>query len=430
MGSSRCIFVSVLASACVGFSAQARAQVAVADEPVYGAISAQDWADKKPARTAAKKRKIDPYTLTGYDDGVFSLKPSLEIGAVASDNSQFAAAGRQAGIGYELKPSLSFATAWPVHQWTGSVSGNWTSFSNNSASDGFAGTAQTEFRLDIRRNLFVNLDASAVVSEAIAGQQQVPGNATSARRDWTIGSSASVTDDFGHYQGTAKLGVTRTSYGDVPLSTGVIIDNSALNYVEPSISLRGSMGDLRAPIKPFAEIAYTPRFHDQNGGLQNSHGAQVSLGISLNDGPIWQGEIAAVAMGRVYADPSLGVAFMGGVNGNLTWSPTALWSVTGSSTVGMSESTAPGIGALPSWVLGINATYVARENLYLHGGATMTLANNGGGIDQTITATGGADYMFNRHFGVTGTAQSTWINSSNSSSRDEQRLMVGVLLKP
>ena len=264
----------------------------------------------------------------------------------------------------------------------------------------------------------------------MAGVQQVPTSAAAARRDWLTRSAVSLTKNFGPVQSSVKLGVSRAAFGDVPLSNGTIVSNAAMNYVEPNFGLRGSFGSMRAPIKPYVEIDYVPRLHDVNGGQRDSQGVDVAFGMTFSDGPIWQGDLAAVAMGRIYSDSNLGSAFNGGVNGSLTWSPTALWSIVGSSSVALNESTIPGVAALPSWVLGVNATYALRENLYLHAGTTVTLASNGSGLDQTISASLGADYMFTRHLGVTGTAQSNWVNSSVASSRDEQRVMLGVLLKP
>ena len=431
MGLLRFMFSGLVTVAFLALPLHVYAQVVDANSDQYtNNVSARDYADKRPAQTAARRRKVDPYTITGYDDGVFSLKPSLEIGAVATNNTDFTSTNRKADVGYVLKPSLSFATSWPVNQWTGSVSGNWISFAANSANDQFSGIAQTDFRLDIRRSLYVDLQPVATVSESMAGQSQVPSAAVASRRDWTFGSSAAVTRDFGSYQAQAKFGVLRSSYGDVPLANGTIINNSAANYIEPTLSFRGTLDQRHATLKPYVELTYDPRFHDVNGDQRNSQGGSVAVGVMFNDGPIWQGDISAIALGRVYADASLGLALNGGVVGNVTWSPTPLWSVVGSSTVALNESLVPGLAALPSWVIGINATYAVRENTFLHAGFSGSITSNGSGFDQTIGANAGADYMFTRHMGMTGTVQSTWINSSQSPSRDEQRVTVGMLLKP
>ena len=436
MGQSRLLFCCLLALSGLGLPVLAQAQVANSED-IYGNEQAKpvivtplDQADAVPVRPLAKKPKLDPYSVTGFDDGVFSLKPSLEIGGVASNNANLSATGRQAGLGYYLKPSLSFATNWPVNQWTGSVTGNWLSMPSANAINSLSGTAQTDFRLDIRRSIYADLAATATVTESPAGQNQVPLNAVASRQDWTAATSAAITNDFGPAQATMKLGISRSEFGDVALSGGTTQSNTAMNYSEPSVTLRGSFDFRQAPFKPYVEVAYSPRIHDVNGASRNSQGASASFGITFDDGPIWQGDVAVVGLARQYADPSLASVFNAGINGSVTWSPTPLWSVVASSTVGLNESNIASVGALPSWVFGINATYAARENLFLHAGTSVTLAGNGSGLDQTTTASLGADYMFTPHIGMTSTAQSTWFNPSLSSSYDEQRLTIGMLLKP
>ena len=436
MGQSRSLVFCLLALSGLGLPAFAQAQVAT-NQDIYGneltpptIVSSPSEPDVAPAHTAFKKPKVDPYSVTGFDDGVFSLKPTLEIGAVASDNANLSAAGRQSSIGYYLKPTLDFATSWPVNQWTGSITGNWISFPSTGSADGLSGEAHTDFRLDIRRSIYADFAASATVTESAAGQNQVPANAITSRRDWTTSTSAAITNDFGGAQATVKFGISRAKYGDVPLSDGTTQDNAAMNYTEPSATLRGSLDQRDAPFKPYVEVAYTPRFHDESGDSRNSQGASASVGITFNDGPIWQGDIALIGLARQYADPSLGTVFNAGLNGSVTWSPTPLWNIVASSTAALNESDIVGVAALPSWVFGVNATYAARDNLLLHAGTSLTFTGNGSGLDQTTTASLGADYMFTPHFGVNGTAQSTWFNSSLTPSYDEQRLMVGVLLKP
>ena len=111
MGQSRLLFGCLLALSGLGLPLLAQAQDATSED-IYGTepaapvtVSAPVVEDAAPARPAAKKPKVDPYTVTGYDDGVFSLKPSLEIGGVASDNANLSTTDRQGAAGYYLKPS-------------------------------------------------------------------------------------------------------------------------------------------------------------------------------------------------------------------------------------------------------------------------------------------------------------------------------------
>ncbi|MEO9167045.1 MAG: outer membrane beta-barrel protein [Aestuariivirga sp.] len=436
MGQSRFLFCCLLALSGLGLPVLAQAQEATSEDiygneqPAPAIVAPPDEVDAAPVRPLAKKPKTDPYSVTGIDDGVFSLKPSLEIGSVASNNASLSASDRQAGLGYYIKPSLSFATNWPVNQWTGSLTGNWLSVPSATETESLSGTAQTDFRLDIRRSIYADFDATASVTESPPEQNQVPINAITSRRDWTAATSAAITNDFGPAQATVKLGISRSEFGDVALSDGTTQSNAAMNYTEPSATLRGSLGFRDAPFKPYVELAYTPRFHDENGDARNSQGASASVGLTFNDGPIWQGDVAVIGLARQYADPSLGTLYNAGLNGSITWSPTPLWSIVGISTTQLNESEIAGVADLPTWVFGLKATYAARDNLFLHTGTSLTLADNGSGLDQTTTASVGADYMFTPHFGINGTAQSTWFNSSVSPAYDEQRLTLGVLLKP
>ena len=88
---------------------------------------------------------------------------------------------------------------------------------------------------------------------------------------------------------------------------------------------------LTRPLKPFVELTYAPRFHDEkfdrNGLRRNSHGLTASVGVALDHGPIWSGEAALVYAVRDYEDSALATNEAIGINGNLTWSPTDLTSV-------------------------------------------------------------------------------------------------------
>jgi hypothetical protein len=51
-------------------------------------------------------------------------------------------------------------------------------------------------------------------------------------------------------------------------------------------------------LKPFVELTYAPRFHDEkldrNGLRRNSQGLTASVGVALDHGPIWSGDAALV----------------------------------------------------------------------------------------------------------------------------------------
>ena len=342
---------------------------------------------EEPPRHRAQRRSIDPDKVTGFDDGAFQLKPSLEIGTVVTDNINLSPTTRKADVGLRLKPSLAFQSEWPRHNWHGSISADWLSYLSTPSANSLTGSAETAFRLDIRRGTYADFTATASVTSTAAGSSEVPSSAVGSRQDWAYGSSAALNHDFGPMQGQLKLGVTRQAYGNVALSGGGTENNADRNYAEPTISVRGTWGRPAATLKPYVELTYDPRIHDQavdrNGQRRNSQGVGAALGVTLQDGPIWTGDFSANFIARSYDDPALKTAMALGLNGSLTWSPTPLWNVVASSGVGLAESEVAGVSATPSWNAGLNASYAMRDNVTLHAGGTVTLSNNSSGLDTT-----------------------------------------------
>ena len=443
MGQLRLISRGALALA-LSANVPAHAQVATPDiNAVYSGETAAEPAPiivmpplpDEPPRRKPQPRIIDPDKATGYDDGAFQLKPSLEIGTVVTDNVNLSSTNRQTDIGLSLKPSLAFQSEWPRHNWRGSVNAEWLNYLATPSASTLTGTAETTFRLDIRHTTYADFTANANVTSTSAGASEVPNGAVGRRQDWNLGTTAAINHDFGPMQGQLKLGVTREAFGNVTLSGGGVENNADRNYIEPLLSLRGTWGAPVARLKPYVELTYDQRVHDQaidrNGQQRNSQGAGVALGVTLQDGPIWTGDFSANFIARSYDDPALKTAMNVGLNGTLTWSPTPLWNVVASSGVGLAESELVGVSATPNWNAGLNASYALRDNVTLSSGATATFSSTGSGIDTTLVANAGANWQLNPYLSLSGTLQSTWFNASTvGASYNEQRATVGMVVKP
>ena len=439
MGQLRLIGCGLLALA-LWAHASARAQVATPDvNSIYGSEPAPPIIAppvlEEPPRRKAPRRIVDPDKVTGYDDGAFQLKPSLEIGTVATNNVNLSSTNRQADIGLRLRPSLAFQSEWSRHSWRGNVSAEWLSYLATPSANTFTGTAETAFRLDIRHTTYADFTANANVTSTSAGTSEVPNTAVGNRQDWNLGTTAAINHDFGPMQGRLKFGITRQAFGNVALSGGGAENNADRNYIEPSLSLRGTWGSPAARLKPYVELTYDLRFHEQtldrNGQKRNSQGVGAALGVTLQDGPIWTGDFSANFIARSYDDPALKTAMAVGLNGSLTWSPTPLWNVVASSGVGLAESEVIGVSATPSWNAGLNASYAMRNNITLRAGASATLTNNSTGLDTTLVASTGAEWQLNPYLSLSGTLQSTWFNAAAAgSSYNEQRATVAMVVKP
>ncbi len=382
-----------------------------------------------------QRRVSNPNKVKGYDDGVFQLKPSLEIGSVVTDNVNLSSTNRQTDIGLQLKPSLAFESEWSRHSWRGSASLESLHYLQTPGANTLTATVETSFRLDIRHTTFADFTANANVTSTSAGASEVPNAAVGGRQDSNIGTTAAINHDFGPLQGRLKLGITLQAFGNVALSSGGTENNADRNYIEPSLSLRGTWGSPAARLKPYLEFTYDPRFHDQaldrNGQKRNSQGVGAALGVTLQDGPIWTGHFSANFIARSYDDPALKTAMAVGLTGSLTWSPTPLSNVVASTGVGLAESELAGVSATPSWNAGLNASYAVRDNITLLTGATATFTKNTTGLDKTLIASTGADWQLNPYLSLSGTLQSTWFNAAAAgASYNEQRATVAMVVKP
>jgi hypothetical protein len=383
-----------------------------------------------------KKRVItDPYAPIGIGIGTGGIRlfPSFEIDAIIASNPQKSATNPQAGLGLILKPSLSFASDWSRHSWTGSATGAWQRFSTDDYST-LTGSLQSDFRLDIRHTTRADFSASYNLSQSGIENSQVPGNALNPRRDQSFGARAAITHDFGGLEGTATTSLTRNIFDDVPLVGGGIENNADRNYLEPSLGLRGLLGGAGAPLKPFAEIIYAPRFHDQaldrNNQQRDSQGLTLSAGVAFDEGPIWAGELALTDLLRSYADPALGTANTFGITGRVTWRPTEITTIDATSSVSLGETTTAGIAASKNWTGGLNLTHALRDNLSVLAGTSLSIQDTGTSIDRTSIATLGLNWEVNPNMTTGVTYTGTWFADGNGSGDyNDQRVMTRIILK-
>ena len=381
-----------------------------------------------------KKSSTDPYAAIGIDAGGLRLYPSIEIGTVYTSNVRRSATSADADFGLELKPSLRFESEWSRHSWTGSASGDWLHYKTYDDLSTLTGNLETAYRLDIRRTTKADFTASYSQNETGTENSQVPNTAIGPRRDHTYITSASLTHDFGGLEGRVKTTLARSLYDDVALSGGGAEDNADRNYWAPTLSLRAALTDNGTALKPFAELAYAPRFHDQtldrNGVNRNSQGVSLAAGVAINRGPIWDGEMALTYVVRDYADASLGTAQGLGVAGRIKWSPSELTSFEATSGFTLDETSTAGISASHSWTTSLDVTHSLRQNLDAKAGLGFSVQDSGTSIDNSTTAKLGLNWKLNPNMTASVSYQGLWFKSGAASGDyNDQRVMTSVVLK-
>lgn len=381
----------------------------------------------------APTQVTDPYAARGVKLGGMTLYPSLEAGTLYTSDVAKASTGAQSDIGLRLRPSLRFESDWVRHSWTGQASGDFIAYLKNKNLDSKQADASSKFRLDIRHTTWAEFEASYALAQIGAENSEVPDTAIGNRTDHTLRVSAAIIHDFGGLEGRAKLGIERQIYEDVALSGGGTEDNSDRNNYTPSATLRLSYTDPPV-LKPFVELAYEPRFHDEkldrNGLRRDSQGLTASVGVALDRDPIWSGEAALVYALRDYEDPALATNDAMGINGNLTWKPTDLTSVVMTLATSLNESSSATSSGTKTWSGRVDVTHELLENVGLLGGLGLALDKDSSGTDKTITTNLGVEWQLNPNLAWTAGYDGTWFRAALSSDNyDAQRLMTGIVLR-
>jgi hypothetical protein len=383
-----------------------------------------------------KKVAADLYAPSGIDTGGMRLYPALDIGTVATSNVAQSNSNPKFDFGLRLRPSIRFESDWSRHSWTGAASAEFLRYLQNPDLSTLTGSVSTNFRLDIRHTTHSDFAASFVANETGLGDTTLPAAAAEPRRDQNFGLSADIVHDFGGLEGTIKAAINRSSFSDVALVGGGTENNDDRNYVEPSLTLRASLGDFGARLKPYAELAYAPRFHDQaidrNGQRRDSQGFTGTFGLSLNDGPIWEGDVALAYLVRGYADPNLATTSAFGLRGRIGWSPVPLLKIEGVTGIDLAETETLNLGNTRSWTAGINASYSLRENINLLAGVGLTLNDIGTATTINKSATAGLEWTFNPNMSAAIIYQGTWFDDGTaaaSGNYNDQRLTTSIVFK-
>ncbi len=355
------------------------------------------------------------------------------MGPVYTSNVAGSASDAKSDFGLSVSPSLRFESDWVRHSWRGQATGDYVAYLENDDYNSLQADVSSAFRLDIRRTTRAEFDASYVLGQESSADSEVPDTAIGNRTDHTLAANAALIHDFGGLEGGVKLGIERQIFEDVDLSGGGTEDNSDRNNTTPSLALRLAYTDPPA-IKPFIELAYAPRFHDEkfdrNGLRRDSQGITASLGVTLDRGPFWLGELALVYAMRDYEDSALDTNEAIGINGNLTWAPTELTSVVLTLETGLNESASATSSGSKTWSGRIDAAHELRENLILLAGFGVEFEKYSGGTDTTLSPNLGIEWQLNPYLAWTAGYDGTWFEAADSGdSYNEQRLMTGIVLR-
>jgi hypothetical protein len=377
--------------------------------------------------------RADPYAPQGIRSGAFVLYPSLEIGSVLASNPRNATSDASADVGLRLRPELRIESDWTRHSFTADTSLNVTRYVDNDDLTSVAGNIDARLRLDVRRSTTAEVAVNYTATSTGLESSELPATATGSRLDHEMGLQTGVTHDFGGLEGELRLGLERNLFGNVELSGGGEEDNSDRDYTELTVAARAS-AKTGAVLQPFAELVYDPRFYDKatdrNGLKRDSQGLRFSLGLGIDDDPVWSGEIAATLALRDYTDESLNTVVAPGFTGNLTWRPTDLTQFEFNAGATLSETVDAGVSATRNWTFGVNGRHALRENVSLRAGLSAEFERAAGETDITTVGSLGIDWTLNPFVVLSAGYEGTFFNTPGSGGDySDHRLITSIILR-
>lgn len=418
------------------------------DDPVSGdVLSTQDEAAQAatmavppppPPEPAPpiRRRTIaegDPYAPEGIAAGAFRFFPTVQAGGVISSNPEQKNSGGDAAFGLRLAPSFRLESDWVRHSLRLSGAGEFIDYPGSGIATESSGNIRAEARIDIRRSTSLDLDAHYDIDQTGASDSEVPDAATGSRVEHEIGGSAALSHQFGRLGLTARGGVRLKLYDDVALSGGGREDNSDRNFVEPEIALRAGY-ETSPALRPFAELAYAPRFHsqtpDRNGLDRDSNGYTIRAGAQIGASPLWSGELALAYQLRDYDDPTLKTISALGLIGDLVWRPTEMTTVTLTANTGIDETVTTGSSGTRVYSGRLDIEHLLRENIALRAGSGVEFDRRTGPDELTTDANLGVTYRFNPWVAWTADYDFTYFDSeSPASDYVEHRFSTGIELR-
>lgn len=386
--------------------------------------------------TSAARRPapvVDPYAPQGIDAGGLRLFPSIAVGAEYTSNVAQSPDDPQSAAGVAVKPGLRLQSDWSRHELTGNVSGDFTFFPKYSENDQRALDADANFRLDIRRTTTADFGAFYTLDQAGREDSELPDAAAERRTDQTFGVRAGLTHNLGAFDAEVRAGVAREVFGDVELNGGGVEDNSDRNLIAPTAGFRFTYSDPPV-LKPFIDVAVTPRIHDdkrdRNGLKRDSLEAAAQLGVAIDNGPLWSGEVALAYLRRSYSDETLDSASAIGINGNLTWRPTDITTIVLSAGTSLEDATSAAQSASKVYTGRIDVTQAMRENIDAFAGAGFALEKGGQNAEKTFETTIGLNWQLTPEWAWTASYDTTWFKGAiPDDDYTEHRILTGIVLR-
>jgi hypothetical protein len=315
-----------------------------------------------------------PFTPLGIDAGTLRLFPFVELGGGYDSNPNRQTSNVKGSSYGRADAGLDVNSQWANHSLTATLRGGYSDYPDLHVADRPDLQTKIDGRIDVLRDTQIDLEGRFTLDTLQPGSQQLAtsGSTFSVGRPLieTYGASAGVTQRFGRLSVRLRGTYDRFEYQDAPQSNGSVQLLSENDYNDIGINTRVSY-ELTPGLIPYVDVTGDQRLYDStldsSGYERSSNGISAKAGSTFEITRIVTGDLAAGYVDRHYQDSRLKNAQGPTLDGAITWTPSALTTVTLGTGTDFVETTLPGSSAAISRRANLQITHNLFRNFTLTG---------------------------------------------------------------
>lgn len=349
--------------------------------------------------------ETDPFAPVGVNLGSFVIRPSIEIGGVATDNGG-GSADKVAAVGLVVAPEVSIRSESERYTFEATGRGELTTYDREEF-NGQTAEARAKLRYALTAN--TALESEIGYQRFLDGfnDPDTPGGATERPGVDEFNAALGVEHTIGRLSTRLTGFADRLLNEDVPLSGGGVADRSELDNTEYGARFRAGYAT-SAILRPFAEVAVARRdfdnSRDDSSYARSSIWGELRGGLVIDRGDKLSGEMSLGYRREDIEDDRLEDLNVVLANASILWSPRRLTDVRLDLSTGVSPTSTPGASAAVLYAGTLTLARSLTPRVRAETGVGLSYEDRIGDDFRDVTFTGfaGASYAFNRTASIEG----------------------------
>jgi hypothetical protein len=376
-----------------------------------------------------RERSRPEYDPLGIGVGPWMVYSSILAG-VAYDSNVFKTPNPTDDFVFLLAPEINAQSQFSRHKLDFKFNVNNYTYADNSSENRTDVLGRLDGRIDILSDLAVNFELGGAYLHEDRGSSNTPGAAADPVAYSLFDANADIVKTFNRLRITTGASVERYNYHDVDAIGGGKIDQDFRDGLIYQI-----IGDAAFQFSPgyavFATVEGNWRDFDSVGvNNRDSQGYRVYGGLEMELTRLVSGRFGAGVLGQNY-DNALFTDIHGYTyKANITWTPTALMTVTLQGDRVVSETSLAGVSGRIDSTLELIVDYEVLRNVILSPSVGFALEEFEGSPreDKTYSAGVKVDYLVNRYLAV-GASYDFATKDSNVAGVDYDRHVVAATIR-